>query len=360
MTYLHVAGWIAVSLVGAWGAYASGHFLYASPQMALIHPEQVELTGNQNVPRARVLEVFAADRNRSVLRIPLDERRRQLEAIPWVERATVRRALPNRIEIEIVERTPIAYLRQGSELSLVDARGAILERPTKAAFHFPVVTGISPVMAQEDRERRMHLYADFARQIEAARSGALEKVSEVDLADVNDLRANLTGLAGAPGGTNVAPNTSPSSTNSAWGQADAPLLVHFGDGDFETKYRNLVENIGQWRATAGRVDSVDMRFSREAVVNPDTAPVARPVPKITPAPPAQKAAPERSPAPKLTSAPKSSPAQKTSIARRSISRQKSSGSQHTSSAQRSSGAKKSRTAKKRANKAAHPAAKPAT
>jgi cell division protein FtsQ len=352
MTYLHVAGWIAVSLVGAWGAYASGHFLYASPQMALIHPEQVELTGNQNVPRARVLEVFAADRNRSVLRIPLDERRRQLEAIPWVERATVRRALPNRIEIEIVERTPIAYLRQGSELSLVDARGAILERPTKAAFHFPVVTGISPVMAQEDRERRMHLYADFARQIEAARSGALEKVSEVDLADVNDLRANLTGLGGASAGTNAAANTSPSSTNSAEGQADAPLLVHFGDGDFETKYRNLVENIGQWRATAGRVDSVDMRFSREAVVNPE--------PKITPAPPAQKAAPERSPAPKLTSAPKSSPAQKTSIARRSISRQKSSGSQHTSSAQRSSGAKKSRTAKRRASKAAHPAAKPAT
>jgi hypothetical protein len=206
----------------------------------------------------------------------------------------------------------------------------------------------------------MHLYADFARQIEAARSGALEKVSEVDLADVNDLRANLTGLAGAPGGTNVAPNTSPSSTNSAWGQSDVPLLVHFGDGDFETKYRNLVENIGQWRATAGRVDSVDMRFSREAVVNPDTAAVARPAPKITPAPPAQKAAPERSPAPKLTSAPKSSPAQKTSIARRSISRQKSSGSLHTSSAQRSSGAKKSRTAKRRASKAAHPAAKPAT
>jgi len=335
--------------------------------MALIHPEQVELTGNQNVPRARVLEVFAADRNRSVLRIPLDERRRQLETIPWVERATVRRALPNRIEIEIVERTPIAYLRQGSELSLVDARGAILERPTKAAFHFPVVTGISPVMAQEDRERRIHLYADFARQIEAARSGALEKVSEVDLADVNDLRANLTGLGGASAGTNAAANTSPSSTNSAEGQADAPLLVHFGDGDFETKYRNLVENIGQWRATAGRVDSVDMRFSREAVVNPDATPVAPQTPKVAPALPAQKAEPPHSAAPKLTSAQKSNAvrkvnsAQKTSVAKHSALRHRGSTGQKSGADQKSSSAKKkSSTAKKAASKPGHPAARPAT
>jgi cell division protein FtsQ len=290
MTYLRVAGWIVIGLAGAWVTYAAGHFLYASRQMALIHPEQVELTGTQYVPRARVLEIFAADRNHSVLRIPLDERRRQLETIPWVEHATVLRALPNRVRVDVHERTPIAYLRQGSELSLVDVHGVILERPAKGAFHFPVVTGISAEMAQDDRERRMQLYANFAQQIEAARSGALEKVSEVDLADVNDLRANLTGLAGGLAGTRAAANPS----TGAWGQTDAPLLVHFGDSDFETKYRNLVENIGQWRATAGRVDSVDMRFNREAVVNPDNTVVAQQTQKVVPAhPAAQKWSPGR-------------------------------------------------------------------
>jgi cell division protein FtsQ len=387
MTYLRVAGWIAVGLAGAWVTYASGHFLYASRQMALIHPEQVELTGTQYVPRARVLEMFAADRNRSVLRIPLDERRRQLETIPWVEHATVRRALPNRVEIEIIERTPIAYLRQGSELSLVDAHGVILERPTKAAFHFPVVTGISPEMAQEDRERRMQLYSGFAQQIEAARTGALETVSDVDLADVNDLKANLTGLAGSPAGKGAASNTAADNTGSAWGQADAPLLVHFGDTDFETKYRNLVENIGQWRATAGRVDSVDMRFSREAVVNPDTTPIARPAPKIAPAhspekaapaPPVQKAPAARSASPKLISTPKSSSPKKSNAAQKASAPRKTTIAQHSTSSQRastgqksgtsqksgadqkSSQTKKSSTATKAASKPAHPAAKPAT
>jgi cell division protein FtsQ len=369
MTYLRVAGWIAAGLAAAWVAYASGHFLYASRQMALIHPEQVELTGTQYVPRARVLEIFSADRNRSVLRIPLDERRRQLETIPWVEHATVRRALPNRVEIEVVERTPIAYLRQGSDLSLVDAHGVILERPTKGAFHFPVVTGISSEMAQEDRERRMQLYAGFAQQIEAARPGALEKVSDVDLADVNDLRANLTGLAGGSAARNATPNSATSNSSSAWGQTDAPLLVHFGDGDFETKYRNLVENIGQWRATAGRVDSIDMRFSREAVVNPDTTPVARPASKtapahssekVEPAPPAQKVPSAHSAAPKLISTPKSSPAKKSNAVQKAKTPQKTSiPQQHSTAGQKSSQTKKSSTATKAASKPAHPAAKPA-
>ena len=51
-------------------------------------------------------------------------------------------------------------------------------------------------------------------------------------------------------------------------QSDSPVLVHFGDSDFEAKYRTLLENIGQWRATTGRVESVDLRFNRKRSVNP--------------------------------------------------------------------------------------------
>jgi hypothetical protein len=103
----------------------------------------------------------------------------------------------------------------------------------------------------------------------------MEQVSEVDLADAEDLRATLTGLPGgsSPGGV----------TSGDWGQTETPLLVHFGDSDFEGKYRTLLENIGQWRATAGRVESVDLRFSREAVVNPENASVGQQAPTHAPA-----------------------------------------------------------------------------
>jgi len=61
------------------------------------------------------------------------------------------------------------------------------------------------------------------------------------------------------------------------GQVDAPIVVRFGDSDFASKYQTLIEDIGQWRATTGRVESIDLRFGGEAVVNPDTTVAPKPV-----------------------------------------------------------------------------------
>jgi cell division protein FtsQ len=261
-TYLRVAFWSVIALAAAATSYALGHYLLASPEMALIHSDQVQITGNQYVPRGRVLEIFAADRNRSVLRIPLNERRRQLETIPWVEQATVRRALPNRIEVEITERTPIAFLREGSDLALVDVHGVILNRPLKGNFHFPVVTGMGADMPIEDREQRMQMFAGFSQQVESARGGAMDQVSEVDLTEAKDLRATISGLQ-------VTNSSGGPAANDGWGNTDAPIIVHFGNSDFQSKYLTVLNDIGQWRAAAGRVESVDLRFNGEAVVNPD-------------------------------------------------------------------------------------------
>src|SRR5579863_10102864 len=305
-TYLRVTFWGVIALAAAATSYALGHYLLASPEMALIHSDQVQVTGNQYVPRGRVLEIFSADRNRSVLRVPLNERRRQIETIPWVEQATVRRALPNRIEVEITERTPIAFLREGSGLALVDVHGVILDRPLKGNFHFPVVTGMGADMPIEDRELRMQMFAGFSQQVEAARAGAMEQVSEVDLSEAKDLRATISGLqVGNSGGA---------AGSDAWGNADAPIVVHFGDSDFQSKYLTVLNDIGQWRAAAGRVESVDLRFNGEAVVNPDRTILAMkkdppPITAVVPhavaptQPAAHPAAPAKSGAPPKAAAP---------------------------------------------------------
>ena len=44
------------------------------------------------------------------------------------------------------ERTPVAFLRTGNELALVDADGVILDRPLEGDFHFPVVSGFGDTM----------------------------------------------------------------------------------------------------------------------------------------------------------------------------------------------------------------------
>src|ERR1019366_9268405 len=115
-----------------------------------------------------------------------EDRRKALETLPWIEQAGVQRVLPNRIRVEITERTPVAFLRTASDLSLLDAHGMILERPADGEFHFPVVTGIGESMPRESRELRMNSYVQFMKEIEHAQPGADDHVSEVDLSDAAD------------------------------------------------------------------------------------------------------------------------------------------------------------------------------
>lgn len=265
-TYLRATMWAAVGVAGAWAAFECGHFLLASPAMALIHPDQVIISGTHYSERQGVLEIFAADRGKSILRVPIDDRRTELETIPWVESAVVRRVLPNKIAVAITERTPVAFLREGSSMALVDSHGVILDRPLEGNFDFPVVTGIGPETPLQDRAQRMQLFSGFMQQIESVGATAASSISEVDLSDMEDVRAMVTGLSGSP--VEVASDSNGTGTLSA---NDVPILVHFGDGDFATKYRTLVQDIGQWRAKAGSVQSVDLRFNGEAVVNPDAA-----------------------------------------------------------------------------------------
>jgi cell division protein FtsQ len=237
-------------LAGSAMAYEAGRFLLFSPRVALSDYDQIEISGNQYVSRDAVTDKFSADMGKSILRVPLDARRESLEEIPWVAQAIVARSLPDRIRVEIVERTPVAFLRTGNQLALIDAEGTILDRPLQGDFQFAVVSGMSDSMPLEDRANRMQLFVEFMKDIELARPGSAQQVSEVDLTSVQDLRASLTGLL--------------------QGEESTPVLTHFGNDDFVNKYRLLLDNIASWRASAGRLQSVDLRFNGQVIVNPES------------------------------------------------------------------------------------------
>lgn len=243
------------ALAAAAGAvlFAIARFFLFSPAVILAAPEQVEVMGNHFVPRETVVNLFAPDQGRSVLRVPLEERRQALERIAWVDEARVLRILPNRIRVDLVERRPVAFLRSGGDLALVDASGVILERPAQGDFHFPVVIGIAEAMPRPERERRMKMFVDFMDETEKVRAGANEHLSEADLSDAADLRATLAGL----------PDVAASA------EGPQAVLVHFGSSDFGGKFRLLLENYPQWSAAAGRVESIDLRFRGQVVVNPE-------------------------------------------------------------------------------------------
>src|SRR3970040_2242242 len=68
------------------------------------------------------------------------------------------------------------------------------------------------------------------------RPGAADTVSEVDLSDARDLCATLEPMP---------------ALGLLQSEGENPVLVHFGDTDFTNEFRTFVENISQWRASAG-------------------------------------------------------------------------------------------------------------
>jgi cell division protein FtsQ len=248
--YRRVLVWTVFAAACVTLVIVAGRFLLYSPQVLLIKFDQIELLGNHIVSREAVLQPFAHDTNRSVLRIPLDDRRTELEQLPWVESASVQRILPNHIRVELTERTPIAFLRNGTDLALIDAHGVILDRPDGEDLHFPIVTGLPEGMPREEREKRIQVYLQFLQDADAVRPDSQDRVSEVDLANEKDLRVVMTGVAS--------------------GNDAQAISIHFGSSDFMGKYRMVVENFAQWQANYGHVQSVDLRYSRQVIVNPDS------------------------------------------------------------------------------------------
>ncbi|HEY2459741.1 MAG TPA: FtsQ-type POTRA domain-containing protein [Candidatus Acidoferrum sp.] len=248
--YKRVMVWSAAGIAGVVAAVIAGKFLLYSPQMLLLKFDQVEINGNHVVTREAVLQQFTKDRSRSVVTIPLDTRRSAIEELPWVESASVQRILPNRLRVDLTERTPIAFLRNGTELALIDAHGVILDRPQDQDLHFPIVTGLPENMPREEREKRMEKYQDFIKDIDLVRSGSSDDVSEIDLADPRDLKVVMTGISSA--------------------NDSQALTIHFGSGDYTAKYEVVIKNFAQWQASNGHVQSLDLRYSRQVILNPDT------------------------------------------------------------------------------------------
>ncbi len=193
-----------------------------------------------------MLAVFGSDIGRNVFFVPLEERRKELEAIPWVERATVMRLLPNQIRVAVVEREPVAFVRSGEQIGLVDANGVLLSMSPEAMarrhYSFPVLTGIDPGDPPASRKARMAVYLRLMADLDSTGRHFSEQISEIDLTDPEDARVLMP-------------------------EQGRDILAHFGDGDFLERYLRYKEYIGQWRQQYPHLAAVDLRFDRQVVLN---------------------------------------------------------------------------------------------
>jgi cell division protein FtsQ len=142
-------------------------------------------------------------------------------------------------------------VRNGSEIALIDEFGKMLDRPRGEDFHFPIVTGLADTMTDADRQKRVQTFQEFLKDADLVRPGSSDHVSEIDLGNPRDLRVVMAGFPGA--------------------NATQAVTIHFGSSEFTGKYRMLVDNFAQWQSNAGCVQSVDLQYARQVVLNPDSS-----------------------------------------------------------------------------------------
>ncbi len=162
-----------------------------------------------------MMPVFGEDIGRNVFFVPIDARRKQLEQIPWIERATVMRVLPDQIRVAVVERQPVAFTRHREEIGLVDADGVLLnmapETMAKHHYSFPVLTGIDAGDPADSRKERMDVYMRMMVELDAGGKHNTEQISEIDLTDPEDARVLMP-------------------------EQGADILAHFGEDHFLERY----------------------------------------------------------------------------------------------------------------------------
>jgi cell division septal protein FtsQ len=107
---------------------------------------EVAIEGNRYLSDANVELLVDGLRRENILQVDFDRYERRLRESPWVADVTLFRALPAKVRIRIVERTPLAIARIGQLLYLVDASGVIIGEYTPAYrdFDLPVVDGLVP------------------------------------------------------------------------------------------------------------------------------------------------------------------------------------------------------------------------
>ena len=83
------------AILGAAAIIAIGLYEYGerSWRFRVESSDNLEITGMQNVTKAQIMEVMGADIGRNIFFVPLAQQKAQLEQIPWVESASVRRVL---------------------------------------------------------------------------------------------------------------------------------------------------------------------------------------------------------------------------------------------------------------------------
>ena len=160
-----IAGGLVAQAIGQ-GASFRDRIGDATGRLGLI-VQTIRIEGRQKTPEYVLLDAIGVREGDPILGFSVREARARIEAIAWVQSATVERRLPGTIVVQVVERRPFAVWQLDGKFTLVDKAGNLVTDSDVATFsdQLPLIVGpgapkaaaalLDMLAAQPDIQSRM-------------------------------------------------------------------------------------------------------------------------------------------------------------------------------------------------------------
>ena len=173
----------------------AGYHAAASASFFQVH--KIEIQGTARVSAEEVQAIVRKEVEKTgVWKADLNGMNARLERIPWIRTAVVSRVLPDGIRVRISERVPRAVVRTASgRFRWIDDDAVLLGEmlPTDQipTFFLRGLNEDDPEGARAENRERVAKFLELQQEWDAA--GLSERISEVNLIDIRDIRAQLAG-----------------------------------------------------------------------------------------------------------------------------------------------------------------------
>ncbi len=249
---LWIASWLLTTEQLAFGELAVVH----DPGLAPAWVERMGASsgsGIRHVDERWVNQALAPLRGRNLMRLSIADAEELIAGHPWVRSVGVRKELPHRLRVAIVEYRPVALLETAEAFHYVDADGRRIAKmaPEDAAMDLLLISrpgraeGVDGTRVGDADERAdLQVALQVVAEIDQVQQVWSEGLSEVEILGEQDVRLVTRALP-------------------------FPLLVRAGT--LGGRLRRLEALLPQIEARYGAVEAVDLRFTRRIIIQPSGA-----------------------------------------------------------------------------------------
>lgn len=199
--------------------------------------ESLQIAGVSHASTRAIEAVFNDDLGRSLYLVPMEDRLDSLRSVAWVRDAAIARVWPNRLIVNISERTPVAFITlPSSRFGLIDADGVILP-PAKDRFTLPVLSGVKPSqdigIRREAVQRMLRLTEELGE--------AVKDISEIDIAKPDNVIISRV-------------------------YEGRMRKLMLGDRDYQQRYQNFLNHFAEIDAKIPGAKLIDLRLEDRITV----------------------------------------------------------------------------------------------